>query len=896
MSPEASPTDNTPPAHTLSPEQVLTDLGSSTVGLASAEVESRRAAVGWNEIAKIGGPKWPSILLAQLKNLLIIILLVATAISAFLGELIEAVAIAVIVLFSIILGFIQEFRAERALLALRKMAAPTARVIRAGEPLTIPARELVPGDVIDLQMGDRIPADARVVDAVNLQTEEAALTGESGAVAKHTAALTDVQLVIADQRNMVFSGTLVAYGRGRAVVTATGLGSEFGRVSGLLETIETPRTPLQANLDHLGRTLATAALIVVAVITAAGLGRGAGLMEMLIFGIALGVAVVPEALPAVVTISLALGVQQMSRRNALVRHLPAVETLGSTAVICADKTGTLTRDQMTVRRIAVAGKMIDVGGSGYAPSGRFTCQGGEVPATGVLEELLRAAALASDARLTHDGESWGIRGEPTEGALVAAAAKGGLTMDELERRFPRAGEIPFTPERKRMTTLHEVNGGQRAYGKGAPEVILATCDSLATEADKQPLSERGRETLLTAAQEMASDALRVIGVAVKHDATLSDAESGMTFLGLLGIQDPPREEAREAIAVCQTAGIRPVMITGDHPETARAIAAELGLLKAGRVVTGAELEGMSAAQLLDDVEDIDVFARVTPEHKLRVVEAWQQRGRVVAMTGDGINDAPALRKADVGIAMGITGTDVSKEAADLTLTDDNFASIVRAVEQGRIIFSNILKYLTYLLSSNIGEIGLIAGATVLGSPLPLTAVQILYVNLATDGLPAIALAVDPPEPGLMQRPPRDPKTGMFARQILLLLLVGGLWSTVANLGLFHWCLASGRSVEQSMTMTFVSLVLIQFFKAYSFRTPSTSILANPFANRWLNLAIAWEIGLLALVVYLPFLQAPFGTYNLDLTDWALVLGTAFTILPVIELGKLAASSSAKRKD
>jgi Ca2+-transporting ATPase len=504
-----------------------------------------------------------------------------------------------------------------------------------------------------------------------------------------------------------------------------------------------------------------------------------------------------------------------------------------------------------------------------------------------LSTLLRAAVLASDARLEqkNSGEKWEIKGDPTEGALVVAAAKAGFDKAQLDAQFSRVSEIPFTAETKRMTTLHQTSDGLVAYAKGAPEVIVQSCSRLFTENGEEPLDDTRRTEVLDFAKQMAGDALRVLAVAQKPRATLKDAEQEMTLLGLVGMIDPPRPEARPAIRQCEEAGIKVMMITGDHPLTARAVAEELGLSKDGRVVTGSELEAMDDAELERQVTSIEVCARVSPAHKLRVVTALQNRGQVVAMTGDGVNDAPALKKADIGIAMGITGTDVSKEAAAMTLTDDNFASIVAAVEEGRGIFSNIKKYLMYLLSSNIGEIGLMAGATLLGLPLPLSAVQILYVNLATDGLPALALAVDPPERGLMQRRPRDPHTGIFTRPVVLLMLAGGIWSSAINLGLFIWAYNSGRPLAEAMTMTFVSLVLIQFFKAYNFRSDRYSVLREPFANKWLNLAIFWELIMLVLILYIPVLERVFGTVALPLNDWLIIIAAALTISPVLELTK-----------
>ncbi len=872
--------------HVASVEETAAALGvDPIVGLSSGEAAQRLAEGGANELERVRRTSPWAVLLSQFKNLLIIILLIATALSAFLGHGVEAVAVAVIVLFAVLLGFVQEFRAERAVEALREMAAPNATVLRDGEERDVPARELAPGDVVLLRAGDKVPADLRLADAVNLQIDEAALTGESLPIEKHSLSLADPELPLGDRKNMAYAGTVATYGRGRALVVETGMGTEFGKIARLLQSVETGKTPLQQNLDRVGRVLALAAFALVAVIVGLGLLRGQPVIEMVVFGIALAVAVVPEALPAVVTISLAIGVQRMVKRHALMRRLQAVETLGSTSVICSDKTGTLTKDEMTVRKIYVAGRMVDVTGTGYEPQGRFLGQAQEEVRDEALIALLRAATLASDARfLRGAGGAWEIKGDPTEGALVVAAAKAGLSKESLDVGNPRVGEIPFTSESKRMTTLHAAGGETTAYAKGAPEVLLASCTRYAGPIGETELGDAERIEILEAGRAMADAALRVLAVATKRRTTLESAESAMTFLGLVGMIDPPRPEAKAAIATCEEAGIKPIMITGDHPATARAVARELGLLKAGRVVTGAELEAISDDDLEASAEEIEVYARVSPTHKLRVVAALQKRGHVVAMTGDGVNDAPALKKADIGIAMGITGTDVTKEAADVTLTDDNFASIVAAVEEGRGIFGNIKKYLMYLLSSNIGEIGLMAGATILGLPLPLTAVQLLYVNLATDGLPALALAVDPAEPDIMRRKPRDPKTGIFTRPVVALMLFGGVWSTAVNIALFSAMWNSGRK-DEAITMTFVSLILIQFFKAYSFRSDRHSVLRSPFANKWLNLSIVTGVLMLLGIVYIPFLHEPMGTYSLPLVDWGIVLGAAASVLPVLEFGK-----------
>ncbi len=856
-------------------------------GLSGEEALRRLSLFGPNELQATRRISVFSLFLEQFKNVLIIILLIATALSAILGHGTEAVAICVIVLFAVLLGFVQEYRAERAIEALKKMAAPTATVLRDGEEVELPAEQLVPGDVVLLGAGDKIPADVRLLETFNLQIEESALTGESVPVDKHARHIAGDGLPLGDSGNMGFAGTVVTYGRGRAVVVATGMNTEFGKIAKMLQTVQSGRTPLQENLDKVGHLLGRIACAIVAIIVALGLFRGQPFTEMLIFGIALAVAVVPEALPAVVTISLALSVQKMVKRHALMRRLPAVETLGSTSIICSDKTGTLTKDEMTVCTVSVAGETFAVSGVGYEPEGQFTLDGSPTAPSGALLSLLRAAALASDAHIVlseADGR-WHVKGDPTEGALVVMAAKARLLKTDLDSAFPRLNEIPFSSETKRMTTLHATAAGTVVHAKGAAEIILDSCVAYLTNEGEKRLEAADRETILETARLMADQALRVLAVASRTGGTIENAEQELTFLGLVGMIDPPRPEAKSAIERCEQAGIKVVMITGDHPLTARAVARQLGLLKGGQVITGAELEKMSEADFLQEVEKIEVYARVSPAHKLRVVTALQENGHIVAMTGDGVNDAPALKKADIGIAMGITGTDVTKEAAAMTLTDDNFASIVAAVEEGRGVFGNIKKYLMYLLSANIGEIGLMAGASLFGMPLPLSAVQILYVNLATDGLPALALAVDPPERDLMQRRPRDPRTGIFTRPVIALMLVGGSWSTVVNLGLFAWALDSGRSLDEAMTMTFVLLVLIQFFKAYNYRSDRLPVFDRPFANAWLNAAIAWELVLLAFIVYLPILHEPFGTFSLTLIDWEIVMALAFTVVPVLELAK-----------
>jgi Ca2+-transporting ATPase len=870
---------------------VFRELSSSENGITQKLASERLASCGPNELA--AGQKisaW-QILLSQFKNILLLILMIATGLSIAAGHGTEAVVIGVIVFFAVALGFYQEYRAERAMEALQQMAAPLATAFRDGAETQLPARELVPGDVILLNAGDRVPADCRLVEVHNLQADEAPLTGESVPVEKQTEPLVDRNLAAGDRTNIAFAGTAITYGRGRAVVAATGMNTEFGKIAQMLQGIEQSRTPLQQNLDRVGRVLAIVALVIVIVIVAVGLWRREEsqqtVTELLLFGIALAVAVVPEALPAVVTVSLAIGVQRMVKRNALVRRLTAVETLGSTSVICSDKTGTLTKDEMTVRQLYVSGRTFELSGAGYEPKGEFSSDGNPIEPPKNLRELLKAGVLSSDAHLEHadDGHHWHVHGDPTEGALVVAAAKAGLPNAQLDEDLPRVDEIPFSSESKRMTTLHQTDDCLVAYVKGAPEVVLRCCTSHLTEQGEAPLHDEGLQAAIDTARLMAENAMRVLALASQRNATRESVYGQLTLLGLVGMIDPPRAEAKAAVEKCEAAGIKVVMITGDHPLTAKAIAADLGILKLGRVVSGAGLDEIADDALESDIGNIDVYARVSPAHKLRVVGALQARGHVVAMTGDGVNDAPALRKADIGIAMGITGTDVTKEAAEMTLTDDNFASIVAAVEEGRGIYGNIKKYLMYLLSANIGEIGLMAGASLLGLPMPLSAVQILYVNLATDGLPALALAVDPPEDDIMRLPPRNPRTGIFAPSVVRLMLLGGAWSALTNLALFIGARYWGYTNPGASTLTFVSLVFMEFFKAYGYRSDHQHVLHRPLSNRWLNAAILWELGLLILIIYVPFLQRAFELTPLSLWEWLFLLFWSHTILPVLEFGK-----------
>ena len=883
--------------HNLGVDKVLALLNSTTRGLNRDEVGERLVRFGPNELVEKHKVKPWVIFLEQFKNFLIIILLAAVGLSAALGEVADAITILAIVIFAAGLGFIQEYRAEKAMEALKRMAAPKATVIRDGEEMEVEAKNLVPGDIVVLHTGDQIPADARLIEAVNLKVAEASLTGESHPIEKTTCSLTE-EIPIGDRRNMVYMGTAAVYGRGTAVVTATGMNTEFGKIATLLQEVKEEKTPLQVNLDKMGKWIAIGALVLCFSLAGVGIFRGNPVLEMLIWGVSLAVAAVPEALPAVVVISLALGVRRMVKRNALVRRLPAVETLGCTTVICSDKTGTLTQDQMTVQRIYTDRKFFEVNGIGYEPRGSFLLNGEpyEVTKDSHLKALLRIGSLCNDSRLVSSGNRWEIRGDPTEGALVVVAAKAGIERDKENSLYPRVNEIPFSSETKMMTTVHNTPQGYVAYSKGAPEVILERSRYSDEDGHQQDLTASRREEILAGAQSMAGDGLRVLGLAYKPIPDLETCgafDQGLVFVGLVGMIDPPREEVKAAIKVCEEAGIKSVMITGDHKLTAMAVARELGLLKAGKALTGTELDTISDEQFEKIVEDIEVYARVSPSHKLRVIEALTKRGHVVAMTGDGVNDAPALKKADIGVAMGITGTDVSKEAADMVLTDDNFASIVSAVEEGRGIFDNIKKYLMYLLSSNLGEImvmsiGILFGGFLgTGGALPLIAIQILWVNLATDGLPAIALAVDPAAPDIMRHKPRPRNQTIFTRPVVALMILGGVWSTIVNLGIFSWALGVGKSLIEAQCLVFMTLIIIQFFKSFNYRSDRLSIVTIGMTkNKWLIGAVLVSLGMTIPLLYVPTLQGVFHTYPLGLADWAIVVLASATIFGVLELGKL----------
>jgi Ca2+-transporting ATPase len=873
--------------HALSAERVAAQLDSDPMrGLAAADMVVRLLQHGPNRLAeKPQRPVWLKFL-DQFKSLLILILLGAAVLAGAVGELKDSLVIVCVVLLNAALGFFQEHRAESALAALKNMLAPTARVRRDGKVEQIDAGALVPGDLLLLEAGDRIPADARILQAHSAEVAEAALTGEAHPVEK-TPDSVDEKSALAERRNMVFMNTVVTRGRIEAMVTATGMQTEMGRLADMLADAAESATPLQIQLDVLGKRLALIAGVVVTLIFVLGVARGDDLMKTALTAIALAVAAIPEGLPAVVTVTLALGMRRMAKRNAIVKKLAAVETLGCTTVICSDKTGTLTLNQMTARQLFTVGQRFSVEGEGYAVAGRIMGPDG-VPATHDLTPCLLPAALCTDARI-RAGE---LIGDPTEGALLALAAKGGIDASLSRQESPRIAEIPFDSTHKFMATFHREGEAVRMWIKGAPDVLLARATHYLGADGTVLLDDSARRILLAENQALAEQAMRVLALAGRTipagefnpAADLMAWAEGLTLLGLVGIIDPPRTEAAEAIRHCHAAGIQVKMITGDHGLTAAAIARELGLH--GEVHEGRSLEGLDQAALATLVERSAVFARVAPEHKLRIVEALQARGHVVAMTGDGVNDAPALKTADIGVAMGITGTEVSKEAATLILTDDNFTSIVRAVEEGRTIYDNIVKFVRFQLSTNIGAILTVLGAPFLGLATPFTAIQILWVNIIMDGPPAMTLGVEPARPGIMREAPRAPGAAILSWQRLWRIGLYGLTMAVGTLAVYAW--SRGGGMEKASTLAFTTFVLFQFFNIFNARFEHGSAFNRQFfSNGKLWLALLAVVGLQVLVVHWRPAQAIFDTVDLTLVEWGLAILVASTTLVFEEVRKLA---------
>jgi len=903
-------------------------------GLDAAEAARRLSLYGPNQIAAAPRPTFMQLLLAQFNNFIILLLIGAAIISGVLGEWIDAIAILAIVVLNATLGVIQERRAEEALAALKKLAAPEAQVLRGGSRLTVPGPELVPGDIVFIEAGNFVPADLRLVEAVNLRLEEAALTGESVPVQKDADVCLEADVPLGDRKNTTFMGTMVNSGRGRGLVVSTGMHTQIGLIAAMLQSVEKETTPLQKRLDGLGKVLGMAAMAVCALVFALGILRGHAPLEMFMLAVGLSIAAVPEGLPAVVTISLALGMHEMVKRHALIRRLSSVETLGSTTVICSDKTGTLTQNKMTVTRLWADGDFLSVTGVGNSLDGKFLAgdqpaEGGDYPA---MLTALWIGALNNDAHLEISGESedvgrtYRLVGDPTEGALLAAAAKAGVLPRPLNQSYPRVAEIPFDATRKNMITVHHIfdplgadsspfdeshkDSGYVVAVKGAPDMVLNLCTRYQRRDDSHaPLDEAQRRRILEANEAMTRDALRVLGLAFRVDRELPDVndiravEKDLVFVGLVGMIDPPRPEVAPALAVAARAGIRTIMITGDFANTARAIAGSIGLLRGGhQVLTGKQVDSLSDSDLVRDVERTDVFARVSPENKLRIVNALRTNSEVVAMTGDGVNDAPSIKAADIGVAMGITGTDVAKESADMVLTDDNYASIVSAVEQGRIIYDNIRKFVFFLLSSNVAEIMIIFLAMLAGLPTPLTVIQLLWLNLLTDGAPALALAMEKGDPDIMNRQPRPPREPVinanmrlgigiqtFAQTgaVLAAFALGLLWHLRGGVQLpaganpltfllrYDW---RGLDVQSAETMAFMTLSLCELFRAYTVRSERLSIFTlGVFSNRYMQYAVGLSIALLLAVVSVPFLQPVFNTHFPSVREWGVVL--ALSLVP-----------------
>jgi Ca2+-transporting ATPase len=951
--------------HSLPAQAVLDHLKVRDSGLTGAEAAERLVQYGHNQLTEKPRPGFLIMLWDQINSFVVWLLIVAAGISGLIGwneylhtgettEFIEAGAILAIVVLNATLGIIQERRAEEALAALKKLAAPDAHVVRDGHRITIPARELVPGDIVFLEAGNFVPADVRLLEAVNLRAEEASLTGESLPVQKNAASIMEKDVPLGDRKNTAFMGTTISYGRGRGVVTGTGMRTQLGLIAEMLQSVEEEETPLQRRLDQLGKILSIGSLILVTIVFIVALinytvigdlftnplayfkNNSKEITSVFIIAISLAIAAVPEGLPAVVTISLALGMSEMVKRHALIRKLSSVETLGSATTICSDKTGTLTQNEMTVTRLWADGHFIEVTGTGYAPKGEFRIGGETVDLWKYPAALttLWVGVLNNDSQLETTGESgeeqtYRIVGDPTEGALLVAAAKAGAWHGEVKDAYPRASEVPFDSERKRMITIHDVGkphpddispfndnkfkGWDVIAVKGAPDVVLDLCTRyLGLDDQPRKMDESARQRILDANDALTADALRVLGVAYRlekdvpdGEVKVEDLEHDLIFVGLMGMIDPARPEVRPALEKATQAGIRTVMITGDFPNTAKAIAQTIGLLRPGhKVATGADVDKLSDEELKREIEVTDVFARVSPEHKMRIVDALQANDEVVAMTGDGVNDAPAIKRADIGVAMGITGTDVAKETADMVLTDDNYASIVSAVEQGRIIYSNIRKFVFFLLSSNVAEIMIIFLATLAGLPAPLTAIQLLWLNLITDGAPALALAMEKGDPDIMEHRPRAKKEPIINRSMGLGMVIQTITQTGAvllafGLGLI-WHLEAGAQIPQGAnpiayliqhdwrgvdvqtaeTMAFVTLSLCELFRAYTVRSERASLFKiGLFSNKWMQYAVGLSIFLLILVTAMPFLQPIFNTHFLRWNEWAIVLG--LSLIPAI---------------
>jgi P-type Ca2+ transporter type 2C len=913
----ASPADLNQAWHTQSVEEALNLLQTdSENGLTDSQVIQRREQYGLNELEETGGRSPWEILWDQFTNIMLVMLIAVAIVSAILDLRSnnfpkDAIAIFAIVVLNGLLGYVQESRAEKALAALKKMSSPKVRVIRSGDIFEITSQELLPGDIMLLEAGVQVSADGRLLEAQSLQIREAALTGEAEAVNKQAVLQLAEDASLGDRLNMVFLGTEVIQGRGKVLVTGTGMQTELGKIAAMLQSVETEPTPLQQRMTQLGNVLVSGSLILVAIVVVGGvISQGFKLFEQLLeVSLSMAVAVVPEGLPAVVTVTLALGTQRMVRHQALIRKLPAVETLGSVTTICSDKTGTLTQNKMVVQWLSTATGALEVTGEGYAPIGDFRSLQSGVSTQDRLESLdfqtlLVSCAICNDAILKQEGQMWEILGDPTEGALLSLAGKAGIFKESWAQQFPRLLEFPFSSERKRMSVVVE-NTAYRIgdldllmFSKGSSELLLGRCDRVQIGDRIEPLSAERQQQILDENNQMAAKGLRVLGFAYKPLADLppegseATSEQGLIWLGLVGMLDAPRPEVRRAVAQCRQAGIRPVMITGDHQLTAQAIAYDLGVAQPGDLVlTGQQLQKLSQAELEQQVGKVSIYARVSPEHKLRIVQALQKQGQFVAMTGDGVNDAPALKQADIGVAMGITGTDVSKEASDMVLLDDNFATIVRAVQEGRVVYTNIRRFIKYILGSNIGEVLTIAAAPIMGlGGVPLSPLQILWMNLVTDGLPALALAVEPAEPNVMQRPPFSPRESIFSRGLGSYMVRIGIVFAILTIVLMNWAYGYCQGTadpDRWKTMVFTTLCLAQMGHALAIRSNTQlSIQLNPLSNPYLLLAVGFTTILQLLLIYVEPLRNFFGTHVLSQTELLICIGFSALMFVWIEMEKL----------
>ena len=872
----------------MTTEEVLSKLDSDQKGISSTQAKERLSQHGPNQLESPTKPSPLKIFIGKFKDYMVLVLIFAAIISFIAGETTNAYVILGIVVLVAIIGFVQEYKAEKAMEALREMVAPEADVIRDGQMSTIPAADLVPGDVVFLEAGDKVPADGRILEVTSLQVIESSLTGESMPVEKLAQTLPE-DIALADRKNMVFMGTIISQGNCRAIVTATGLGTELGRISGLMKQ-EQAEPPLKIKLQQLAKRQALLVMVISAIVFILMFSRGLPVIDALIASIALAVAGIPEALPFIVTLALAFGTQAMAKKNAIIRRLPEVETLGSTTVICTDKTGTLTTGEMTLREIRTYRK-IEVTGAGYDPSGQFISQGAKLePTEEDLARILKIGVHANNSAIERANGGWRVVGDPTEGALIVAAKKAGI-LDKIKDSSSRFIEYPFDSERMRMTTVDEVHReGYIVSMKGAPEVVLSHCTKTTTPNGTKTLTEEDRRSILADADDMAENALRVLALAWKpisnNDPVEVDCiESGLIFAGLTGMMDPPRKEVPEAIRVSKMAGIRTVMITGDHRLTARAIGKELGIGN-GEVIEGVQLDRMSSEDLREHIDDVSVFARVTAEHKVRIVEALKARGHIVAMTGDGVNDAPALTAADIGVAMGRTGTEVTKEASDMVIADDNFATIVSAIEEGRRIFDNIRKGTSYLLSVSFAELATIFFAVALGFPLPLLAAQILWINVVAEEFPAIGLALEPSHSDIMKRKPRDPKESMPSRPLMIYTLGIAAAIVAGTLGMYIITLQSNPDLSYARTVAFVGLGFFTVYNAYSSRSLQESVFRmNPLGNKTLLMGIAASILAILAVVYIPFMQFIFETRPLTSESWILILTTGLVVVLAAEVMK-----------